>query len=151
MAAKIPSPDHKALAAWALDCAKQVLPYFESVSGDKRPCQAIAAGRQWVKTGIFSMKTIRQASLGAHAAARGIDIDQAKFAARAAGQAVATAHVPEHAYGALIYALEAVEASDPSTFAGQRQGMLSAMPKDLRVEFEKWSKRHSSFCRKVLE
>ena len=45
----------------------------------------------------------------AHAAAREVkESDEALSAARSAGQAVATAHVPAHAIGAAIYAASAV-------------------------------------------
>lgn len=55
------------------------------------------------------MKVIRKASLDAHAAARDVGEDNpARSAARAAGQAVATAHVPTHAIGAAIYGLQAI-------------------------------------------
>ena len=55
------------------------------------------------------MSGIRQASLASHAAARETNEDNpARSAARAAGQAVATAHVKTHAIGAAIYALQAI-------------------------------------------
>lgn len=38
------------------------------------------------------------------------------FAARAAGNAVATAHVPQHAYGSAYYALKAIAAKHPGSF-----------------------------------
>ena len=55
------------------------------------------------------MAVIRKASLTSHAAARDVGEDNAaRSVARAAGQAVATAHVPTHAIGAAIYALQAI-------------------------------------------
>jgi hypothetical protein len=61
------------------------------------------------------MSEIRGASLAAHAAARNAEEGSAAhFAAHAAGQAVATAHVPQHAYGSAYYALKAVSAADPA-------------------------------------
>lgn len=104
-----------ALATWAADCAERVLPFFEQAyPQDDRPRQAIEACRTWVRTGVFRMAEIRAASLAAHAAARqGIENDAVCFAARAAGQAVGTAHVAQHAYGAALYALKAIVASDP--------------------------------------
>ena len=55
------------------------------------------------------MAVIRKASLDSHAAARDVGEDSpARSAARAAGQAVATAHVRTHAPGAAIYALQAI-------------------------------------------
>ncbi|MFH0922724.1 MAG: hypothetical protein V1811_01560 [Candidatus Micrarchaeota archaeon] len=97
---------HKTLALWALDCAERVLPFFEKKClKDKRPRIAIETGRAWVKTGVFKMAVIRKASLDAHAAARDVkEDDVARSAARAAGQAVATAHVPTHALAAAAYA-----------------------------------------------
>jgi hypothetical protein len=98
--------DHKMLATWALDCAERVLPYFESeYPKDDRPRVAIETGRAWVKTGVFRMTVIRKAALDSHSAAREVkDDDVARSAARAAGQAVATAHVPTHALAAAVYA-----------------------------------------------
>jgi hypothetical protein len=102
--------DQKTLALWAIDCAGRVLPYFEEkFPADNRPRQAIETLKTWLDTGIFKMALIRQASLDAHAAAREVGADTpARSAARAAGQAVATAHVPRHAYGPAIYAQQAI-------------------------------------------
>jgi hypothetical protein len=107
--------DHKTLAVWAIDCAERVLPYFEqSYPNDKRPRQAIETLQKWIDTGVFRMAEIRKASLSSHAAAREVgDDNAARSAARAAGQAVATAHVPIHSIGAAIYGLQAIHrASD---------------------------------------
>ena len=89
------------MATWAAECAERVLPFFEKAyPKDDRPRKAIEACRTWVRTGVFKMAEIRGASLGAHAAARAAKENHAAhFAARAAGQAVATAHVPQHAFG----------------------------------------------------
>jgi hypothetical protein len=102
--------DHKILALWAADCAERALPFFEKRHPeDDRPRKAIKAIRAWVKTGIFRMADVRGASLAAHAAAREVEDDPpARSAARAAGQAMATAHVPGHAIAAAIYAATAV-------------------------------------------
>jgi len=111
---KYSKQDQKILATWAADCAEQVLPFFEIVyPKDKRPRKAIEVCRTWVQTGIFKMVDIRGASLAAHAAAREAKENKvACFAARAAGQAVATAHVSQHAYGGSYYALKAIASDD---------------------------------------
>lgn len=109
--------DQKTLAIWAADCAERVLPYFEEkFPDDDRPRKAIDAARKWAETGIFRMADVRRTSLAAHAAAREAGgYDPARSAARAAGHAIATAHVPRHAIGSAIYAATAVrDASDPS-------------------------------------
>ena len=108
---------HKTLATWAADCTERVLPYFEAkYPGDPRPRDAISALHAWIRTGVFHMSEVRNASLAAHAAARSVEEDDAaRSAARAAGQAVATAHVPLHALAAALYAATAVrDASSPS-------------------------------------
>lgn len=104
-------PDQKILALWAADCAEHVLPFFEEkYPGDDRPRKAIEACRRWVQTGVFVMAEIRKASLDAHAAARHAGEEDAIAAARAAGQAVATAHVPTHALGSSLYGIRAAAA-----------------------------------------
>jgi hypothetical protein len=102
--------DQKTLAVWAIDCAERVLPYFEEeYPDDPRPRQALKTLQNWIDTGIFNMNVIRSSSLASHAAARETNKDNpARSAARAAGQAVATTHVPTHAIGAAIYALQAI-------------------------------------------
>ena len=104
-------PDKKVLALWAIDCAEHVLPCFEEkYHSDKRPRKALETLNEWVDTGVFKMSVIRKASLNAHAAAKDAKEDYAKYAAHAAGQAVATAHVPTHALGSSVYAIRAVAA-----------------------------------------
>lgn len=132
--------DQILMATWAADCAERVLPLFEKVyPEDDRPRRAIEACRTWVRTGVFRMAEIRGASLGAHAAARDAkENDAACFAARAAGQAVATAHVPQHAYGAAYYALKAVAAADPAnagvTVGREWDWQAGRLPEELRGE-----------------
>jgi hypothetical protein len=103
--------DQKILALWAADCAEHVLPFFEdNYPDDDRPRKAIEACRRWAATGVFRMADIRKASLDAHAAAREAREEDARAAAHAAGQAVATAHVPTHALGSALYGIRAVAA-----------------------------------------
>jgi immunity protein 5 of polymorphic toxin system len=140
---KYDRPDQRLMAAWAADCAERVLPFFEKANPkDDRPRKAIEACRTWVRTGLFRMADIRGASLGAHAAAREAkEDDPACFAARAAGQAVATAHVPQHAFGAAYYALKAIGAADPAhagvKVAKERNWQARHIPAKLRQEFLK--------------
>ncbi len=132
--------DQISLATWAADCAERVLVLFEkSCPKDDRPQKAIEACRTWVSTGVFKMADIRGASLNAHAAAREAKENNAAcFAARAAGQAVATAHVPQHAFGAAYYALKAIAAVDPahaeSNVAKELDWQSRHVPKNLREE-----------------
>jgi hypothetical protein len=111
--------NHRTLAAWAIDCAERVLPYFEErYPEDHRPRNAIEACQEWIDTGVFRMSEIRKASLAAHAAAREVGEDNAaRSAARAAGQVAATPHVPTHSIGAANYALQAIHRATHSSEA----------------------------------
>lgn len=102
--------DQKTLAVWAIDCVERVMPYFEDTyPQDHRPRNALETLQTWIETGVFRMEIIRRASLASHAAAREVGEDTAaRSTAHAAGQAVATAHVPLHALGAANYALQAI-------------------------------------------
>ena len=85
------------------------------------------------------MAEIRRVSLAAHAAAREAkDHKAASFAARAAGQAVATAHVPQHAFGGSYYALKAVAAGDPAdaemNVVKEYDWQSQRLPEELRQE-----------------
>ena len=83
-----------------------MLPLFETARpDDDRPRAALEHLDRWVADGQFVMAEVRASSLGAHAAARELsDPSGGRAAARAAGQAIGTSHVPEHATGAAIYA-----------------------------------------------
>jgi hypothetical protein len=111
--------DLRTLAAWGIDCAERVLPYFEERHPrDHRPGNAIEACQKWLDTGVFRMSEIRKASLAAHAAAREVGEDNAaRSAARAAGQVAATPHVPTHSIGAANYALQAIHRATDSSEA----------------------------------
>jgi hypothetical protein len=101
---------HRLLAEWAALCAEHVLRlFYEEQPRDPRPRDAIDVGRAWVR-GEVRMGDARRAAFAANAAARGLP-GPAKFAALAAGQAAAVAHVAAHDLGAAAYAIRAVGAS----------------------------------------
>ena len=94
--------NHRLLAAWAADCADHVLRLFESARpSDPRP-----------RLTIETMSQARAAA-GANAAARELS-GAARWAAYAAGQAVAVSHVPAHELGAAAYAIKAARAAAPA-------------------------------------
>jgi hypothetical protein len=97
---------HKLFGFKAGKEAERVLRFFEKERpDDKRPREAIKAIMEWAENKrMLGMKEVRKLSLDAHAAARDVKSDAAKFAAHAAGQAVGTWHAPAHALGAFGYA-----------------------------------------------
>jgi len=115
--ALVEKADHKIIAKWVVDCVERVLPYFEEkYPEDSRPRNAMLELKAWVMTGSFKMAVIRKASLDAHAAARAVGEDSpARSAARAVGQAVATAHVRTHAIAAANYSLQAISRATDSS------------------------------------
>lgn len=127
---------HHALALWAATCAEHVLPLFEQANaGDKRPRQAIELTRAWVN-GEIPMKQAHKAAFAANAAAKGMP-DAARFAALAAGQAVAVAHVAAHELGAAAYAIRAVresvdESEKDKMGQNECQWQRAQLPDDLR-------------------
>ena len=105
------SPEHRSCALEAAREAAQVLSIFENENpNDDRPRQAIDAIRAWAcGKRELGMAEVRTLSLNSHAAAREAKTDAARFAARAAGHAVATWHVPEHAGVVPKYVAKAIE------------------------------------------
>ena len=105
--------DRRVVAVWAADCADRVLGLFEAgAPGDTRPREAIAGVRAFAR-GELRVWPTRSLAGHAQAAAREIgDNPAAVAAARAAGQAAATAHMGAHALGAAAYAAKAAGLAD---------------------------------------
>ncbi|MFH5799371.1 putative immunity protein [Haladaptatus sp. CMAA 1911] len=104
----------KALALWAADCAEHVLHHFEKERpDDPRPRKAIEAARAWTR-GEVTVGEAVDISRETHAAAREATDTATREAARAAGHAIATAHVDAHSRGAAIYAIKAVIDANPT-------------------------------------
>ncbi|MDP5183041.1 hypothetical protein QOZ88_10350 [Blastococcus sp. BMG 814] len=104
--------DHHLLALWAASCAEHVLELFEAVRpDDHRPRAAIEAARAWTRDETAMM---RARAAGGHAMGAARDLrGAARYAAYAAGQAGAVAHVAAHELGAAAYAIKAVRAAAP--------------------------------------
>lgn len=100
---------HRTLVMWALDCARGILPIFESrYPKDKRPREAIRAARIWAR-GDIKMPIAKKAAHASHNAATEVidDSPAAGAAARAMGHVVGTVHVETHAIGVACYGITA--------------------------------------------
>ena len=115
---------------WAADCAEHVLPLFKKCSSDDRARHAIEMARAWAK-GKISVGEARKAAVAAHAAARSAKDKSAIAAARAAGHAVATAHMADHSLGPAIYGVKAVQTAGGSA-ADERRWQIDRAPAKLR-------------------
>ena len=100
---------HRLFAFKAAREAARLLRFFESERPkDPRPRQAITAIDAWSRGKLkLGMASVRRLALAAHAAARNAKSDPAKFAARAAGHAIATWHAPTHSLATFSYAAKA--------------------------------------------
>lgn len=144
---------HRLLAAWALDCAEHVLPLFENRQpGDDRPRHAIEVGRAWIR-GEVPMREAHQEAFIVNAAARGMP-DPVKFAALAAGQAVAVAHVAAHDLGAAAYAIRAAGAGAvdaAAARAAEREWQRTLLPAAVRELVLEDQQRRSAMCWNVFD
>ncbi|MFE9234002.1 putative immunity protein [Cellulosimicrobium funkei] len=124
---------HHQIARWAVDCAEHVLPIFERARpDDTRPRDALDVARAWIR-GDVPMKTAHTTAFIANAAGR----DQAapvKYAALAAGQAVAVAHVAAHGLGAAAAAADAAARGEDAEAArlAERDRQRDRIPAGLR-------------------
>jgi hypothetical protein len=141
---------HRLLAEWAALCAEHVLQLFEQEQPrDTRPRDAIDVGRSWIR-GEVRMRDAHRAAFVANAAARGLS-DPAKFAALAAGQAVAVAHVAAHDLGAAAYAIRAAFASAfaseaESARVRERDWQRERIPTEIRELVLDYPQRRSALC-----
>ena len=136
--------EHRLLALWAADCAEHVLSTVWKDDNDQRPLDAIRQARAWAR-GEFSAGEARKAAVAAHAAARESQDDAATAAARAAGHAVATAHMADHSLGGALYALKALKIAGQS-IETERKWQDAQLPSEIRelVQTARESKKFRS-------
>jgi hypothetical protein len=109
---------HYQIITWACDCAEHVVHLFGEPL-DERLIHALKVVQEW-KSGNASVGDAMKASTAAHAVARESSGPTASAVARSIGQAVATAHMADHALGAAWYAVKAVNLAGQSTDAERR-------------------------------
>ncbi|MDN3450463.1 putative immunity protein [Planococcus sp. APC 3906] len=127
--------DHQTAVGWAADCAEHVLKSFEELHPqDKRPRKAVQACRDWV-AGSINVREARSAAFDTHAAARMSENEAAIAAARAAGQAISTAHLFGHAIHASTYAVKSVAFA--SGFDAQAIAAERNWQRDRLIELQK--------------
>ena len=114
---------------WAITCAERVLP-LSGEKPDERLEHALRVAKAWAQ-GNAPTGTAMKASVTAHAVARESSDPVFIAVARSVGQAVATAHMADHALGAAGYALKAVKSAGISTDT-ERQWQDEHMPPEIR-------------------
>ena len=109
---------HYQLITWACACSENVLHLFGEIT-DERLKNALLIAKEWAK-GNASAGDAMKASVAAHTVARESSHPTSIAVARSVGQAVATAHMADHSFGAAMYALKAVKNAGKSTDAERR-------------------------------
>ncbi|MBL8967933.1 MAG: hypothetical protein JNG85_13075 [Spirochaetaceae bacterium] len=146
---------HHLLAVWAARCAEHVLALFESERpGDGRPRKAVELAHAWSR-GEVTVDEAKRGAYHANAAARDLK-GAAKFAALAAGQAAAVAHVAAHELGAAAYAIRAVmaaggEAGRIARGKAELEWQRSRLPPDLKDLVLEDEKNRSDICWNVFD
>ncbi len=124
---------HCQLMKWAVDCVEHVLPYFgEKIDG--RLINALKVAKDW-REGNATVGDARNAAFDAIAVANELSNPIAIAVARSVGQAVATAHMADHAMGAAWYALRAVKAAGKSVDE-ERKWQNEQLPPEIRALVE---------------
>ncbi len=106
---------HYQLIKWACVCVENILPLLGQPP-DERLINALTVARKWAK-GNATVGDARKASSLAIALANETSDPVSIAVARAAGHAVATAHMADHALRAVMYVLKAVKIAGLSTEA----------------------------------
>jgi hypothetical protein len=126
---------HRLLAHWAARCAEHVLPVYEAERpGDDRVRTTIALTHAWADGEL----RMREAWARAFASEAAKEVAGApRFAALAACQAVAVAHVAAHELGAAAYAIRAAMEAAPKAQrelvrARECQWQRDQLPEEIR-------------------
>jgi hypothetical protein len=120
---------HHQLIQWACNCAEHVLPLFGDKM-DRRLTNALKVAEEW-RQGKSSVGDARKAAYDMMALASELSNPTAIAIARSVGQAVATAHMADHALGAAWYALKAVKSISKSVDE-ERQWQEEQLPPEIK-------------------
>jgi len=120
---------HRHLMAWACVCVGHILPLLAG-KPDERIENALKVAKAW-QEGEFTTGDARKASVNMIALARESSNPITTAVARCVGHAVATAHMADHAMGAVLYALKAVKFAGGSAVA-EREWQNRQLPGEIR-------------------
>ena len=124
---------HRQLILWACGCVEHVLP-LPGAEPDNEVAQALGAARAWAE-GNATVGDARKASVAMLALARVQASPLTVAITRAAGHAVATAHMADHSLRAAEYALRAVRHAKQSADS-EREWQLQQLPDGIRGLFK---------------
>jgi hypothetical protein len=120
---------HRQLMVWACACVEHVL-HVCGVPSLERVSSALAVGKAWAE-GQASVGDARKASVDMLALAREMTDPVQIALVRAAGHAVATAHMADHSMGGALYALKAVNCAGKS-MDDERDWQIEQLPLEVK-------------------
>jgi len=133
---------HRRLMLWSVACVEHVLELY-GLKLEDRVLHALGVGRSWI-AGQASVGDARKASIDMLALARELTDPVQIALVRAAGHAVATAHMADHSMGGAVYAIKAVNCAGKSMEEEQNWQMeqLPMEVKDFVLEVMQLKARH---------
>lgn len=129
MGGPLTKKQHRQLILWACSCVEHVL-ILPNPGPDEQIDQALATARAWSE-GRVSVGDARKASVALLALARQQSDPLMIAITRAAGHAVATAHMADHSVRAAAYALKAAQYAEQSANS-ERAWQLQQLPDGIR-------------------
>lgn len=120
---------HRQLMQWACQCLKHILLLLK-VNPDESITNALSVAEEWIQ-GKTTVGGARKASAQALEAARKSTDPVSIALIRAAGHAVATAHMADHALGPALYGLKAINLAGKSV-EDERSWQNEQLPEEIR-------------------
>jgi len=120
---------HRQLMLWSCNCVEHVLSLF-GPTPDEQILQALSVGRAWVE-GKATVGDARTAAVDLLALASALTDPVQIALVRAAGHAVATAHMADHSMGGALYAIKAVNCAGKS-MEEERSWQVEQLPLEVR-------------------
>jgi len=120
---------HRLLLAWGCACVEHVLDLFGPMP-EERILEALRVGKAWIG-GSASVGDARKASVDMLALARELTDPVQIALVRAAGHAVATAHMADHSMGGALYALKTVNCAGKS-MNDERDWQIEQLPLEVK-------------------
>ncbi|MES2691223.1 MAG: hypothetical protein V4658_12515 [Bacteroidota bacterium] len=134
---------HRQLIRWACRCVEHVLPVL-NIKLHEHLLHALFIANEWEKGNARTGEAMK-ASVAAHAVARGTADPVTAAIARAIGQAVATAHMADHALGGALYALKALKRAGLLTEAEKKWQKKQLPPEVKEFVWETFLVKEKSF------
>ncbi len=120
---------HRQLMTWSCSCVEHVMELY-GLPVNERILDALRVGRDWAD-GQASVGDARKASVDLLALARELTDPVQVAVVRAAGHAVATAHMADHSLGGALYALKAVNCAGKS-MEEERNWQIDQLPLEVK-------------------